>query len=590
PAAAAGVRRPTTKAAPALQPSPVSNDPMAGLMDDGLGSAFDGDDSSFTETVTGLVTNLGKAFKKRDKPGVTPDAKPTVPGNAGPVATATPAVLPASPFDRASPETAGEGEPPGLRNAKVLAAGAVLLVAIAAAGFWAFNGKDEPAPGEAPTAAQTTTSESQLPSPAAGATSAIPAVDANRLLAEARLARDAGQIFNPTGGNAIELYLAAAVAAPSNKAIAAELAAVIEQALGMAEKAMLENRIDDAVAAIQRISAADPDNTRLPFLSAQLSQMQLRANLDSARAAIRDARFEDAASALSAARALGITDSAEISAVNAELTAARSAQRVDDVLAKAAERLNQNQLIAPANDNARYYYELVLSSEPANPTALQGLTVIASKLVLLARNEIDSGRFDAATELLDDARLLDAGSAALANATEALKEARDRVAADARRQEAERQAAQRAENERIAAEKAEQERLAAEAEAAAQVDTPSDEPVPGGGVSGGNESARNSVQVQDSPLPVSSLQRTKYVAPKYPRSAERRNLSGWVDVVFTVGADGKTTNIEIRGSEPDDIFVDAALRAIEKWEFEPIVENGIVVERQAGVRMMFALE
>ena len=45
-----------------------------------------------------------------------------------------------------------------------------------------------------------------------------------------------------------------------------------------------------------------------------------------------------------------------------------------------------------------------------------------------------------------------------------------------------------------------------------------------------------------------------------------------------------------RESEPGEVFVDAALRAVEKWEFEPVVENGQVVEKRAGVRMMFALE
>ncbi|MDH3590159.1 MAG: energy transducer TonB, partial [Gammaproteobacteria bacterium] len=92
------------------------------------------------------------------------------------------------------------------------------------------------------------------------------------------------------------------------------------------------------------------------------------------------------------------------------------------------------------------------------------------------------------------------------------------------------------------------------------------------------------------PVAVSTLTRTRYVAPKYPRVAERRNLSGWVDIVFTVDIDGTTKNIEIRNSEPGDTFVSAATKAVEKWEFMPIFENGIVVEKRAGVRMMFAIE
>ena len=91
-------------------------------------------------------------------------------------------------------------------------------------------------------------------------------------------------------------------------------------------------------------------------------------------------------------------------------------------------------------------------------------------------------------------------------------------------------------------------------------------------------------------IDVSTLTRTRYVAPKYPRAAERRNQSGWVDIVFTVDVDGTTKNIEVRDSEPGTTFVNAAVKAVEKWEFMPVFENGIVVEERAGVRMMFAIE
>jgi protein TonB len=86
------------------------------------------------------------------------------------------------------------------------------------------------------------------------------------------------------------------------------------------------------------------------------------------------------------------------------------------------------------------------------------------------------------------------------------------------------------------------------------------------------------------------LKRTKYVAPKYPRAAQRRNLSGWVDVVFTVTTDGSVKDVEIRNSEPGETFVNAATKAVQKWEFEPVIENGTIVEKLVGVRMMFALE
>jgi protein TonB len=401
--------------------------------------------------------------------------------------------------------------------------------------------------------------------------------------------------------------------APAQEPVDTE--ALVGDALAEVEAALLESRLDEATAALQRVAELDPENARLPFLTAQLKQIQLRTYLAGARNAIRDTRFEDAANLVAAARALGLSDQAEIDVVDNELSSARSEQRVDEVLALAAARLEEGDLLRPVNDNARYYYELVLSNTPDNATARQGLNVIASKLVLQARAEIDGGNLDAAEALLADARAIDASSGELAVTTATLLAARDavakreRLAAEARRQEeAERIAAQeRAEAERQAAAQA-----AADAEATGQVvaddaaaepETAADDVAQqtvandnGAAAATAAEQATETPTVQEpsadepSLVAISSLTRTKYVAPKYPRAAERRGDSGWVDIVFTVAVDGTVSNVEARQSEPEGVFDRAAIRAVEKWEFEPVTEDGRPVERRVGVRMMFALE
>jgi protein TonB len=89
---------------------------------------------------------------------------------------------------------------------------------------------------------------------------------------------------------------------------------------------------------------------------------------------------------------------------------------------------------------------------------------------------------------------------------------------------------------------------------------------------------------------MSQLKRTTYVAPKYPRAAQRRNTSGWVDLGFTVARDGSVQSIEIIESTPGTVFDEAATKAVSQWRFEPVIENGEPVERRAAVRMMFSLE
>jgi protein TonB len=91
-------------------------------------------------------------------------------------------------------------------------------------------------------------------------------------------------------------------------------------------------------------------------------------------------------------------------------------------------------------------------------------------------------------------------------------------------------------------------------------------------------------------VPISSLKRTNYVAPRYPRSAQRRNITGWVDVTFTVNRGGNVVDVGILDSNPGDVFNEAATEAVSEWRFEPSLENGMPVEKLVAVRLMFSLE
>lgn len=664
--------KPARKKDPAIVAKPED---ALSPVEDGLGDAFE--ESSFTETMTGIVETVTKSFKPKKKQ--TEEA----PSAAAPDAAMDSAM-------DIEPAAAGSGGSL-FNDPKILGIGAAALVVVAAIGFFVFGGSDEPATVE-PSAEQPAVADAAGPQPADAAPAAreqAPSVFETEvivpetlgiedLLEEAQAAIAAGNVFAPIGNNAIDLYLEALDVAPGNPSATEGLQNAINQTLAIAENALLERRADDALAALQGVEYADPYNARLPFLKAQLSQIQLRNYIDSARAAIREQRFEDAQIAIDGAWTLGVDDTTEISAVTYELSDALSSQEVEAVLAQANARLDAGDLVTPTNDNARYYFELALARDPDNVTARQGLVVIASKLALQARDQIDSGNFDAADNLLANARRIDPTSAELAAATSALAAARDRreqeIRAAAEQAAAERAALQRAAAERAAAERAAAERAAAEkapAEAAAAerlsvesatstspgaaedpaplpqeateqvsqqaVDSPSqpvveqsasqvpvespsfagaqppvsqppvqqqpiqqqpvqqqpafaNNSVAGAGDAIDRQAAPQAQATAAPPVAVSTLKRTKYVAPKYPRSAQRRELSGWVDVLFTVDIDGTVTDIVIRDSNPGDTFVNAAVNSVERWEFEPVIENGVAVRKRAAVRMMFALE
>jgi serine/threonine-protein kinase len=621
---------PKIAAAPPARKAPtISAIPLDEKLDDRLDDAF-GDDSSFTETMTGIATSIGKSLTGGRKKTAEPKSETTT--------TTTPAT--------------SDGNASILRSPKILAGGAGALVLLAAV-FWIFSGSETPkvsvGPGKASDSEPVSTAvpritESSPPMRAAQGTKPANAANYADLLDEARIARDSGEIIAPVGSNAIELYIAAREAAPDDLVIASELNELVNQVLGMAESALLAQKTADADLAINAVRMATPDNPRLAFLDAQLSQLKYRNALDDARAAIREKRFEDAARQISRAQAIPGVDVAEASVLTQELANARSEQRIDEVLTLAASRLESDRLISPSNDNARYYYELALSNDPKNTAAQQGLVIVAGKLVLKARGAIDNDQLDQAENILNDARALDPTSGELAAATVALRNARQGKIDAANRAEADRQAELRRQE---AAERAAEQQRQADAkrradEAAAAAALAAAAAIPAGGNAAGTvaksvpDTARTSgsasednatasaagsavepaqsgadaaaaslstessgdianaerapVSQEPEMVGINALTRTKYVAPKYPRNAMRRDVTGYVDVGMTVARDGSVYNVTVLDAKPESVFNEAALEAVQQWEFEPVIVDGQPMERRTAVRMAFEIQ
>src|SRR5512143_1813823 len=68
------------------------------------------------------------------------------------------------------------------------------------------------------------------------------------------------------------------------------------------------------------------------------------------------------------------------------------------------------------------------------------------------------------------------------------------------------------------------------------------------------------------------------IAPDYPPRALSRGLEGWVQVRFTITATGTVKDPTVV-NHSDQVFDDAALKAISRWRYNPRVEGGVAVER-----------
>lgn len=440
--------------------------------------------------------------------------------------------------------------------------------------------------------------------PAAGAESSKAAAAESPLLARATAAMSANRLTEPPGDNALELYLQLQARNPADANARAGLAEVHERLLARAENALLEERLDEAAAAIEVARKSGVESGRIAFLTAQLAksrdqvkaaqaqvQQQARARAepknspaapaeqdktapllslaaqrmadghlleasDSARSylletlrvdpqnsaaldlkrALATKLLEDARSAIDRrdfAHALvviegatGVAAPANIESVQNLLSVARKQVDVDaraQLLKNANERLLQDRLIEPANDNAKYFFLTLKQLDPNNPALAAMLQDLGGRLTAKARRALILGQLDAAKSWLDEATSVGFASAEMISAQ------RDLDAAFAKR------------------------------------------------------------NFMTTLIPQADLQVVKSVQPVYPAKAEKNKTEGWVDVQFTVAETGKVSDISVMATSFPGVFEDAAVKAVAQWRYKPVVRDGKAAPVRTQLRIRFAL-
>jgi TonB family protein len=82
--------------------------------------------------------------------------------------------------------------------------------------------------------------------------------------------------------------------------------------------------------------------------------------------------------------------------------------------------------------------------------------------------------------------------------------------------------------------------------------------------------------------------RVKGPVPEYPEAAKSANLTGTVAIEATIGKDGKIHNLDVV-SEPGQLLMDTASKAVSKWEYKPYLLNGNPVDVRTQIYVSFAM-
>lgn len=76
-------------------------------------------------------------------------------------------------------------------------------------------------------------------------------------------------------------------------------------------------------------------------------------------------------------------------------------------------------------------------------------------------------------------------------------------------------------------------------------------------------------------------------APEYPREAYLNHTQGWVDVQFTINANGTVSDVEVINSHPHIVFDKSARHTVASWRFTPYTVNGIAQQKHVTLRINF---
>jgi TonB family protein len=466
-------------------------------------------------------------------------------------------------------------------NPGVLIGGTIGALGVIAAAAWMLHGNTEDAAG--------------LPH-AAGV--AHPSAAESPLLAAAA-ALAANRLTEPAGDNALELYLQAQARNPADAAARAGLAEVHERLLARAENALLEERLDEAAAAIETARKSGVESGRIAFLTAQLAKSR-----------------EQVKTAQAAARVN----------VNVKNEPKADEDKVTPLLKLAAQRIEEAHLIDPEGDSARFYILEALRLEPGNDAAQETERALALRLLTEAHRAIDRRDFVPASDWLEAAKGIaadanieavqgllasarreadaDAWSQLLKNATERLQQ--DRLiepANDSAKYYLLTLRGLDSSNAGLAA--AMQDlggRLVAKARRALALEQYDaarswlEEASGVGFASPESNSVRHDLdaavaarQFRSNVVAAGDLALVKSVKPVYPQKANLSKIQGWVELDFTVTENGEVKDIAVHAASAPGVFEEAAISALSQWRYKPILRDAEPKAQRARIRIRFAL-
>jgi TonB family protein len=510
---------------------------------------------------------------------------------------------------------------------KLIAAIAAAVLLIGASVFWWLSRQHVAVPSAAKNATAAQTSAA-APQPAtAGKEAQTEQVEP--LLAKARAALRDKRYDEPANDCALTYYRSVLVFDASNGEARQGLDRIAEVLLMRAESAFEQRNYDSALRSIETARSIRPEHPRLAALDAQIGQRRGELALAQIQAALQAQSFDRAQQLIRQAQQAQSVPADVLARVREDLARRQAESEMTETLKLMQARLQQGRLVEPQDDSAKFYLGVARKKpNAANNAQLQALAQDLTKAMLLEARaaagrqqsaEVDrwlgeardmgvpardiqalqrelgqqaqKPKIDVArtVQLVNDrigqGKLTDPANDSALFYLNALK------SADAKN------AAIPDLTKRLASELVNAGRAAIDANRIADADGALQSARSLGAAAADVAAleqrlahARALAEQRNSVVSAGTLKLARPISPIYPDDALRLGIEGWVELLFTVDTDGKVTDVEVTNSQPKNIFDRAAVSAMKRARYEPVVVDSQAVQQRAHFRISFHIE
>ena len=517
--------------------------------------------------------------------------------------------------------------------------GAGVAVAAVAAGAFMFLGKNND--GGPPTATGGTPKK-MVAAPAAPAAETAAADDrpvvetslvkgkVDDLLEKARLAMRERRYSEPVGDNALLYYRSAAAADPSNGEAVDGLQRVAAVLAARFDESMNGGRLDEAGLALANFKAAAPNDSRIPALEVRLMTAQISK-------AMADGNMDRAAKYIAQAQVSPAFSPDQINKWKTEYNRRQEDAKVQKIAGLVTDRIRDGRLVEPADDSAKVYIQQLHDLAPTNTTTQRLTRDLNAAYMRKAREAAIANKAADVDRWLNEARgggvptaeinsfmkeLANARQKALsAESDRVIQVVRDRIRDGRLTDPAQDSAAfyinslQGTDPNNPAIAQLSRDlasKLVDRARTSAQTgkggstvdgdltlakrwgadpkDIASVQQMQNAPKTPQSAAARSAQNAGVNPASLaSSLKRTRYVPPEFPSKALSQRLSGAVTVEYTVDASGDPRDVRVVEATPPGVFDKAAVTAVKRWHYDPVMANGAPVEVPVRTSIRFEL-